>query len=58
MGYTADGVQEAKDIIFAPAEGQYIRLVVKDNLNNSPLYVGSCAEFEAYTYSGDIDAHQ
>ncbi len=57
MGYTADGVQEAKDIIFDPAEGQYIRLVVKDNLNNSPLYVGSCAEFEAYTYSGDIDAH-
>ena len=58
MGYTKDGSQEPKDIIFAPKDDQqYIKLVVKDNLNNNPGYVASCAEFEAYTYSGDIADH-
>ena len=57
MGYTADGEQTAKDIIFAPTEAQYIRLVVKDNLNNTPSYVGSCAEIEALRYAGEAEEH-
>lgn len=58
LGYTADdAAQEPKNIIFAPVEGQYIRLVVIDNLSNSAMYAGSCAEFDAYTYTGDINDH-
>ncbi len=57
MGYTADGEQETKDIIFEPVDCRYIKLVVKDNLDNGGAYVGSCAEFNVYTYSGEIEDH-
>ena len=57
MGYTADGAQEDKDIIFEPVECRYIKLVVKDNLDNGSAYVGSCAEFNAYAYGGAMEDH-
>lgn len=58
LGYTADDeTRDPKNIIFAPAEARYVRLVVRDNLTNGNQYVASCAEFDMYTYSGDISEH-
>lgn len=58
MNYSKnDSVQEPKDIIFKPTECQYIKLVVKGNLYNGTGYVGSCAEFDVYSYDGTDEEH-
>ena len=58
MGYTKDDEEnEVKDIIFAPTECRYVKLEVKDNLYNGNTYVGSCAEFDLYEYTGDMENH-
>lgn len=58
MGYKADDAENAeKDIIFEPADCQYVKLVVKDNLDNGGAYVGSCAELNLYEYTGEADEH-
>lgn len=57
LGYTANGVQLSRDIVFSPVETRYLKLVVKDNLCNTSTYLASCAEFNAYKYEGDMAEH-
>lgn len=58
MGYTKEDSENAvKDIVFSPVECQYVKLVVKGNLEKDNAYVGSCAEFDMYKYEGDTADH-
>lgn len=57
LGYTVTGVQLPENIIFAPVETRYLRLVARDNLCNTSTYLASCAEFNAYKYDGDMKNH-